>query len=229
MNIDIDLLWSQREVILSIRSYNWIVKSGWVVPLLLLIPVLIAGFPRGLILGWMAVSAMYGCYAAVTHRSWREAVEGASHRKKRIAIVLVMGYDGISLGLISLAFLFAAYLLVPYLGLQSGWILAMVILALYAAMNVFALASARRSLGYLMAKHEKATPPATRTAVATASSLAGAGVGLAAVLRTSKLGLVTVIAISGLLAVVLAAFVAIILYQIVLLAIDLWQSNTGRA
>lgn len=216
---EIEELWHQRMNILSLRNPNWIFQSVWVMPLALIVPVMAANFSIEIIHRSAIASLAYGCYAIITYWIWHSGnlLSPLPLSRRRLIILFVMGYDGLTLLFLSNILLLTATLGVTYLPFPNDILVATAI-SLYLAATVFLLVRAPHILSYMIQSSKHPLAPEMRWALGSQSAIIGIGVGLGVVFSKNTLGVVLWVGASLSGAFLLLPFSLIALYQVFSLA-----------
>lgn len=220
MNIDnqrlSESLWEQRMIILELRKPKWVIKNIWIIPVFTGLVLLAADGYQSIFIFSIILASFFVIYSIFTYFTWRNwENKGENHR--RLSVIVIMIYDGITLGSFSYLFIAVANLSLRWidpLWIKWGGLFSS---ALYLVLSVFILLSGKKIVQYLIEKHEKPLAPPTKFALMIPSFILGAGIALGAILRTSQFGLILVISLGYLCAYLLLPFAITAFYQVFLM------------
>lgn len=211
-----EILWKQRKEILLKREPKWILKFFWSVPGFAGLVLLAAEGFRLLSIFILVLVTIYVIYSFITYFLWKKW-KNDGHDRTRSSILLVMAYDGFSLGIFSflaLAFANLSFRWIDPTWIQWGWILSV---TLYIIMSFFLLFSGKRIVIYLIEKHEKPLPPQTKLALTIQGYIVGLGIALGAIFRSSYFGLILGAGLGYLCAFLLMPFSITAFFQVYLM------------
>ncbi len=227
---EVELLWRVQENVVFGRSSRRVLDAMLVLPLALLFPLLIARFSPGVVKGCAIACGIYLLYGSITYVVWRWfGTTNGSVSQRRITMLLVLGFDGLSLLFLSLTCLSAAILGLGTESLAfSNNAIIWAVVAVYAADIVFLLAWAPHFLrNRINNPVHSPTSLEMRRALAIQSGIVSAGIVLAVILKRTAYGRIIALGSAVLVAFLLLPFGLTILYGVIVMAWGWAYRKTG--
>lgn len=211
-----EILWEQRVEILELRKPIWVLKYIWTIPALTGLVILTSEGFRSISIFLISLACIFVIYSVFTYSVWRNW-ESEGEKTKRLSIIVIMIYDGILLGTISILCITGANLSLRWI--DPHWIMwgGLFSLTLYLLSSVFILFCGKRIVKYLIEKHEKPLPPQTKLAMTIQSYIVGVGIALGVIFKTSQFGLILAAGLGYLGAYLLLPFAITAFYQVYLM------------
>jgi hypothetical protein len=211
--VSLETVWLMREDGLRRRSPAWVLRSFWVPLVLLLIPLMLAGFTRVAVLRAGAAALAFVVYAVIAYMYWRGRHRSGRLLDDRSTVLIVLGYDGFALLFISIQFLAASLLSaqeVPGLSSSATALTGVAYLSVIVVVGV----RGKHILGYMADHLNRPLAPAMRWLLALPATIVAAGIAFSAVLGSQSMGWLFISAVSALGAFALIPFATLTLYQI---------------
>jgi predicted MFS family arabinose efflux permease len=215
-----ETLWEQRTEILVLRKPKWVLKPIWSIPAFTGLVLLTSEGFRLISIFLIIGASIFVVYSIFTYFVWKNW-ESEGEQTKRFSIIVIMIYDGILLGTISILCIAGSNLSLRWidpLWIKWGGIFS---LSLYLLLSVFILFSGKRIVKYLIEKHDKPLPPQTKLAMTIQGYIVGVGIALGAIFKSSQFGLILVSGLGYLGAYLLLPFVITAFYQVYLMIRDI--------
>ena len=218
----IEKIWLMRVDGLRRRRPRWILQSFWVPPILLPILMMQARFSREVGVAALVSGAAFIVYSMGAYIYWSARSRRGMTMNGKGTILVVLGYDGLTLVFFSVVFLAASLRSLHDLPYQTDAIV-LAILAVSSATILTVSFRGRSMLEYIADHVNRPIPPEMRWLLGIPPTLIGAGVALGAILQGISLSWLFVTAITAVGSFLLMPFAVLTLYQIPMFL--LWRSQ----
>lgn len=215
-------VWHMRVDGIRRRTPKWILGSFWAPPLIILLPIMAAYFSDKMISGAAIAAGAFICYSLLAYLYWYRQRSNRDHSAGLWLILIVLGYDGLGLHLISIGFLaFSIFSIrnstdfaqLPILGIVFIYLVELVVISVRGG----------HILRYISTHLSRPLPPEMAWLLGAPAGAAGFAVAFAAITR-GKLEQWVVVGLLGALGTFLSApFAALTFYQIPLFL--LWHER----
>jgi hypothetical protein len=209
-------LWNERYEILDIRSPKWILRYIWTIPIVAGIPIIISNMQRIITAISSIVALLFVAYSGFVYIVWSKW-PSRGNRYRQVAVITIMGYDGLLLGCFAILFLITTNVSLRWL--NPDWIIIGTILSisLYLILGMYIWINGYSIIQYLLEGHERPLPPQSKLALIVPSLILGAGVAFGSIIRRSQIGLLMMLGLGYLVPFSLLPFSTLAFFQVYLL------------
>jgi len=218
----IEKIWLMRVDGLRRRRPSWILQSFWVPPLLLPILMMQSRFSRDVGIASLVSGVAFIVYSMGAYVYWSARSKRGTTMNGKGTILVVLGYDGLTLAFFSVIFLAACLRSLHDLPYPTDGVV-LAILAVSLATILTVAFRGRSMLEYIADHFNRPIPPGMRWLLGIPPAIIGAGVALAAILQGISLSWLLVTAITAVGTFLLMPFAVLTLYQIPMFL--LWRSQ----